>query len=78
MRQMPSVTEITVPCVRDSGDTARLSILFFISSLISEGLQIYLVNAVRIASSLPRTVASRTWSPTAIITPPINSGSTFS
>ncbi len=38
MRQMPSVTEITVPSVRFSAATLRFSILVLISSLISEGL----------------------------------------
>src|SRR5512138_935187 len=38
MRQMPSVTEITVPSVRFSAATWRFWILDLISSLISEGL----------------------------------------
>src|SRR6478735_601639 len=38
MRQMPSVTEITVPSVPFSAATLRLSIFDLISSLISEGL----------------------------------------
>src|SRR5689334_6598800 len=38
MRQMPSVTEITVPSVRFSADTWRFWIFVLISSLISEGL----------------------------------------
>ena len=38
MRQMPSVTEITVPSVRFSAATSRFWIFVLISSLISEGL----------------------------------------
>ncbi len=38
MRQMPSVTEITVPSVRFSAATWRFWIFDLISSLISEGL----------------------------------------
>src|SRR6266568_3549583 len=38
MRQMPSVTVTTVPCVRTSAESARLWILPRIRSLISDGL----------------------------------------
>src|SRR5690606_3611862 len=38
MRQIPSVTETTVPCVRTSVDAPRPSIRAFSSSLISDGL----------------------------------------
>src|SRR5205085_11964407 len=38
MRQMPSVTEITVPCVRASTVPPRFWIRLLMSSLISEGL----------------------------------------
>src|SRR2546422_4776041 len=38
MRQMPSVTVTTVPCVRTSADSARFWILLRIRSLISDGL----------------------------------------
>src|SRR5690606_31751072 len=37
MRQMPSVTETTVPWLRVSADTSRFWILLFSSSLISAG-----------------------------------------
>ena len=38
MRQMPSVTEITVPSLRFSAATWRFWIFDLISSLISDGL----------------------------------------
>ncbi len=37
MRQMPSVTETTVPWVRTSAPVSRFWILVLMSSLISEG-----------------------------------------
>src|SRR5258706_10202702 len=43
MRQMPSVTDTTVPWVRTSAESARLWMRFLISSLISEALSCCMV-----------------------------------
>src|SRR6266498_1105121 len=52
MRQMPSVTVTTVPCVRTSAESARLWILPRIRSLISDGLSCCMLAPSD--SSLPR------------------------
>ena len=44
-RQMPSVTDTTVPCVRTSAASAMLWILLRIRSLISEGLSCCMVSS---------------------------------
>ena len=85
MRQMPSVTEITVPSVRFSAATWRFWIFYLISSLISEGLiciclllDRYRVSAAAIWPRASRTEAWMTWSPTCTRAPPSSSGSTSS
>ena len=85
MRQMPSVTETTVPCVRICAPASRFWIRLLISSLISEGLScmapkrlcFYAFSAASSAPSCARAEPSMTLSPSTTRTPPISSLSTW-
>ena len=53
MRQMPSDTDTTVPCVRTSAPVSRFWILLLMSSLISEGFNCMVGSSRRAGASMP-------------------------
>ena len=82
MRQMPSVTETTVPWVRTSEEAAEVLDLaldqfadFGRIQLHGSELLFRKASAAAMVCSLPRTDASQTLSPTSTLMPPIRSGS---